>query len=385
MTQFKTSPQDAAAIVQQMYALVPSVVPTAKDTAWWVKQVQQDGSHTAFLNFGNGIAKDHGPQVAQQLTQATAAFTKANGYAPWQPNAQTPQLPGTNTKSGGAIIGTALTSPVGKALEAAAAGVLDVITGGAATPFTTAGLAALQGGGTALQPGENIGGIAKSALGGAATGAAVGAGAGLLNKALPGIASVGNVGSGIQANGGPSSVGADFAGDPGGSAQPDVPNVDPAGTPAFGGGGTNSLPGVAGVAKTAATAAGHNNPLSTAGGNILNSNLGQNVLAAGLLGTAAVRGSQSTDYAKGALKTAQDWWDQRAGQRAAGIAGTANPTAADQSSLTAIRSSNPFSRIAPVAGAPPAAPPSPAPALPTGPTPIKVQPVPATPPIQGYV
>ena len=136
MTTYTVKPQDAAAMVAQWYALVPDVaaVSTPKDTAWWVKQIQQDGSHTAFLNFSNGIAQQHGTATANELTQNVAAQTQQTGLPPWTPasGAVNGQLPGTNTKSGGAIIGSALTSPVGKVIEGVVAGALDVVTGGAA-------------------------------------------------------------------------------------------------------------------------------------------------------------------------------------------------------------------------------------------------------------
>ena len=191
---YTTSQQSAMAMVEQWYGMVPSLENEspdafAKDAQHWVTQIQQDGSHTAFLNFASSIASQH-PDLNQSFLSNIAAQTKATGAAPWTPpggttgDAKTDQLPGTNTKSGGAIIGSALTSPVGKAVEDVVAGVIDVVTDGAATPLTTAGLVALQGGGAALEPGSNFGTIAKGAIGGAAGGVAAGGAASLLSGAL---------------------------------------------------------------------------------------------------------------------------------------------------------------------------------------------------------
>lgn len=116
---------------------------------------------------------------------------------------------------------------------------------------------------------------------------------------------------------------------------------------------------------------------------------GNALLGGGLAGVAALRGSQSTDYAKGALKTAEDAYNAKAPLRQAGIAGMLNPSAGtpDLSSLAAIRGTNIFARPRPVGGTPmnagPSSPPVaalpiPSPTVPS-PTPMAPRPLPPRP------
>ena len=132
---------------ESWYALVPNSVnlysqsPAAVNAAisHWATQIQQDGSNSAFKDFESSIAAQHGPSATAELASNAAAQTKATGVAPWTPpggktGTSTDQYPGTNTKSGGSIIGQALTSPVGQIVEGVIAGAIDVVSDGALTP-----------------------------------------------------------------------------------------------------------------------------------------------------------------------------------------------------------------------------------------------------------
>lgn len=96
---FKVDAPTALAMVRQWYGAVPSVkaIVTPQDEQHWINAIQKDGSHTAFRDFSNGIAKDHGPQVAQQLTAANDAQKAKTGLDLWTPatGAVNGQLPGT--------------------------------------------------------------------------------------------------------------------------------------------------------------------------------------------------------------------------------------------------------------------------------------------------
>jgi hypothetical protein len=119
---------------------------------------------------------------------------------------------------------------------------------------------------------------------------------------------------------------------------------------------TSALPRLAGSAPTNPAGTTPIGPAPKGGlpgilsgvGDFLTGNGGLN---AGLTGIAALRGSQSTDYARGALQTAQDAYNAKAPLREEGIAGMLNPGAntPDLSGLAAIRSAgNPFDRVGPV-------------------------------------
>ena len=351
---YKTSASDAANMAAQWYALAGVQNPSAKAIAWWTKQIQQDGSHTAFLNFSNGKGQDSQSQFnPQTLVQNVAAQTQQTGLPPWTPasGAVNGQLPGTNTKSGGAIIGSALTSPVGKVIEGVVAGALDVVTGGAATPLTTAGLAALQGGGAALQPGSNFGSIAGGALGGAAEGALAGTGASLLNSATGGaLATASAVPNAATMNAG---------------TLANVANADATVAPA-----SIGLPGASTVAQGLATAKGIASAVNPStglpqpssvnppgGGSDLTSllnGLGTTIPALAGAANAANLQGQSQQYAQDALATQEANWNQEAPLRTAGIAGLLNPSTpapgvANLAALnTAASKGNPFATAVPL-------------------------------------
>ena len=123
-TTYKTPAAAAQAMAAQWFAMVPDVAAqsTPKDLAWWVKQIQQDGSKTAFANFSSGILKQHGPAAAKELQDAATAAAQQTGAAPWTPpggqtgDPKTDQLAGTNTKN---FSGTLQQNPVMAAIAAA--------------------------------------------------------------------------------------------------------------------------------------------------------------------------------------------------------------------------------------------------------------------------
>lgn len=325
MTQYTVKAPDAAAMVSQWYQLAGNPNPSPKAVAWWTKQIQQDGSHTAFLNFSNGKGQDAQSQFnPQTLIANVAASTKQNGYAPWQPNAQTPQYPGTNTKSGGAIIGSALDSPVGKIIEDVAAAALDFVTAGAATPFTTAGLAALQGGGKALQPGENFGSIAKEGASGAASGIAAGGLAGLAGSAgLPGFGALSAAPDAATMTPGALSTIANAGSSPAAvNSALGLPNIGAV----TAGGAINTAKQVAGaVGANGLPSAGPVSGSSGGIGDLLNS-LGTTIPAVLQGANATNLQNKSNQYADDAINTQKGLWDSQAPLRAAGISGMLNPS-----------------------------------------------------------
>lgn len=125
----------------------------------------------------------------------------------------------------------------------------------------------------------------------------------------------------------PSSTGTDpFATDPttGTTALPPQPGGDP---------GTTGLPGIGALGKAA---------LGGKGGATGATGSGTPWWQTALMGAQALNTAnltkQSTDYAQQALKTSQDWWDQRAPLRTAGLAGmTTGNVLPDVSAIDALR------------------------------------------------
>jgi hypothetical protein len=89
----------------------------------------------------------------------------------------------------------------------------------------------------------------------------------------------------------------------------------------------NMIPQVGGDAAKAIGGAVVNKALPQAGalGGLMNNNGAMTALAAAQLANAANLGKQSTEYAKNAMNTQNDLWNQRAGLRSSGIAGMTAP------------------------------------------------------------
>lgn len=413
-TAYKVSYPDAQAMVEQWASMTPELYNAspsqiAKTISHFTTEIQQDGSHTAFLDWANSLPKQPGatPQTAQNFQQAVAQYTQQNGRAPYTPatGAVQNQYPGTNTKTLGAEVGRALTSPVGQAIESVIAGALDVATAGAATPFTTAGEAAVQALGNGLQPGANFGTILKSGLTGAGEGALAGTGANLLNNvtgnalvsgaksALPTASAVGT--SADLSNLTPSQIAA--IGDASGGAAADTSGVDltagmtpqqlaDAGNATNGTPGTNApLPSVQNVVKSAANFTG--GPSSPGGGvpSLLN-DVGTDIPF--LLGAANAANlqAQAQQYAQDAVNTETGQYATQAPLRAAGMAGLLNPSTpapglpAIQALNTAAAKGNPFATAVPLPSTPAGPSVSASQGLPTGlPTASPVSTAPTTP------
>jgi hypothetical protein len=346
--QYKVPQAVAQAMAQNWINMVPSVMygpsitpaQLAQSAAHWATEIQQDGSNSAFQDFANSIAKQHGPAAQSELASNAALYTKQTGLAPWTPaqGAVNGQLPGTNTKSGGAEIGKALTSPVGQVVEGVIAGALDVVSDGALTPITTAGLAAIQGIGTGIQPGANFGTIAKATALGAGEGALAGTGASLLDSATGGALVTGA-----------------------GMSVPDAATMSPSAlaaaanaTPGTVGSAAAALPGAAAVGagtKLASNVVGASNPSTSSnpvgGVSSLLNNIPLDALAVAQGANAASLGQESNDYAQQAANDATSRWNAQAPLRTAGIAGMLNPTS--PFSAPSLPKGNPFAPPGPAA------------------------------------
>jgi len=99
---FKTSADVARAMAQQWYQMAGRDADQA-GLDHWTDEIQHDGSHTAFGNFSKGIAKDT-PQAAAMLQSNANKLKQTEGVDPWQPDKNTPQLAGTNTKNLGGVL-----------------------------------------------------------------------------------------------------------------------------------------------------------------------------------------------------------------------------------------------------------------------------------------
>lgn len=330
---YKVSATDAAAMAQQWYAMVPSVAgevtpaQMAQGVQWWTKQIQQDGSNTAFKNFQSGIAKDHGPAAAQELASNTAAYTQKTGLNPWTPasGAVNGQLPGTNTKAGGAngfsSLGDAL-NPFAQ-IKAAAQGnwsealmpdpinqytggnvkvagpVLDTVASIYGGPAGGAAAGALN---SALQKGSTPG----SDLGGAATGLAVG---GLGKAAVGGVE--GLLGSGASAAG--SAAGS--AGSAAAGGVPDASTMSPgaladaanAGVPNAGTMDPGALASAANAGGSGASAPASSSWLSSllGGGGSSTGGLNLSSLLSGAAGAANAYTNYENEQQQNAIKEAQ--------------------------------------------------------------------------------
>lgn len=401
-TVYKVSQPDAQAMAEQWYALVPksvnlySLSPAAVTSAvnHWATEIQQDGSNSAFQDFSNSIAKQHGPTAAAELASNAALQTKQTGLPPWTPaqGAVNGQYPGTNTKSVGAEIGTALTSPVGKIVEGVIAGAIDVVSGGALTPLTTAGLGILQGAGAAVQPGANFGSIAGAALGGAGEGALAGLGAGALNSLTGGALESATAGLPSAASMSPGALSSVANATSGTSVAPSVVGLPGAAAIGTGVNAAKTVAGVGGVAGASGAP-----PNSSSGVTNLLNGLGTTIpLIAGATNAANLQ-AQAQQYAQDAVNTDTQQYAAEQPLRDAGMAGLLNPSTpapglpAIQALATAAGKGNPFATPLPVNS--PTAPPAPSAAQglptptpvstsPTSPT-IAAQPKPITPPPTG--
>lgn len=401
-TVYKVSQSDAQAMAEQWYALVPksvnlySLSPAAVTSAinHWATEIQQDGSNSAFQDFSNSIAKQHGPTAAAELASNAALQTKQTGLPPWTPaqGAVNGQYPGTNTKSVGAEIGTALTSPVGKIVEGVIAGAIDVISGGALTPLTTAGLGILQGAGAAVQPGANFGSIAGAALGGAGEGALAGLGAGVVNSLTGGALESATANLPNAATMNPNALASVANATSGTSVAPSVVGLPSAATI---GTGVNAAKTATGVSAAANGGNGSTPPSSSNGVTSLLNGLGTTIpLIAGATNVANLQ-AQAQQYAQDAVNTDTQQYAAEQPLRDAGMAGLLNPSTpapglpAIQALATAAGKGNPFATPLPVNSPTAPAAPSAAQGLPT-PTPVstsptspQIQPKPITPPPTG--
>jgi hypothetical protein len=410
---YKVDAATARTMATAWYALAGRT-PDPQGLAHWTAEIQKDGSHTAFGNFSNGIqAAGQGATLQANVDK----LKKSAGLNPWQPNAETPQLAGTNTKialgpSGGLTHGGNTGNPTIDALIKAVAEIgAGALTGGAAAPFVGAAVGGID---SAVTPGSNLGNIVGNTASGAAMGALggkLGGAGGLLggsSSSLPGPQAVPTTGGstgGVQfdASGNPIYPSGTNAGNVGNASNPGSMTWDANGNPVYpsgtnagnvgnasnpgstgsgtsgssgtgsgtggGSGGAPSLPGPAAVAGGLGGVISGLGGLGggTAGGGsgggingVINGITGNSgltaALAAAQLANAAQLSAKSTDFADQAGNTAKDRWAAQAPLRSAGTAGMLNPTTPDLSNLSALRSNNPFARPLAVPTAPASSP-----------------------------
>lgn len=337
--QWQGTTAPAQAMASQWYALAGRT-PDPQGLAWWTKQIQQDGSNTAFKNFTVGIAKDT-PAAGQVLAQNTQRLVAA-GTPPWTPStgAVNGQIPGTKMSN--------VSPAVSNAFQ-------NVVKGGIAVG-TAVGAAPLLAG----------------ALGGGAAGAVGAAGAtGAAGKAVQsGLGDTSMTGT-VMADGSVLPAGVSpldtEAGQAAAAAAPTAPAAVADATSATGGlsggsgipGGVNSvlngggsgIPGAVGstvAGKLPSLVQGAVNGASGGGAggigggvlDFLGGNGGLNTLALAQGVNAAQLGAQAQQYASTAANDANSRWAAQAPLRSAGIAGMLNPTS--PYTAPALPGGNPF-------------------------------------------
>lgn len=192
MTQWKTSPDKAAALAAQWYAL-SGTVPRPEWLQHWTTAIMQDGSNTAWRDFTRPNGNEPPAELAARRAAPSLAV-KAGITNPAQPDGKSPgQLPGTNTKSIDHTWGITIPPSVANVLKTVAEVGIGALTGGAGWAALAGGVLGNVGGGAL----GNAGDILRNTVKGAATGAmAGGAGAALGSSVASGAglgATVGNV------------------------------------------------------------------------------------------------------------------------------------------------------------------------------------------------
>lgn len=334
---YKTSVADATALANQWYALMGRA-PDDKGLSHWIGEIQKDGSNTAWQNF-SGSPESKAAGVVQKAA--------AQGINPVAPPAGSSfagqaQLPGTNKKSWDNTFGATVPPAVADALRMAAeaagtvVGIPPQVTGAIVNNIghgainnvgdvlKRGAMGAIQGGGVgggmkAFSAARGAGQGVLSTLGSTAKGAVQGAinGPGDLAKGAAGALGIGSMGSGAPAGGGGGGYGdgygtadgTSYGGDSGGGGGHWYDGLVNAGKKLVGGGGA---PGA--------------NPLGGLGG----------LLNVGAMANATALQDKANNFAKLAGESVDRSYNQRAGLRAAGIAGMGGGNAANNYTPTGI-------------------------------------------------
>jgi hypothetical protein len=351
---YKTSVADATALANQWYALMGRA-PDDKGLSHWIGEIQKDGSNTAWQNF-SGSPESKAAGVVQKAA--------AQGINPVAPPAGSSfagqaQLPGTNKKSWDNTFGATVPPAVADALRMAAeaggtiVGIPPEVTGaivnnighGAINNFgdvlKRGAMGAVQGGGVggemdAFSAAQNAGQGVLSTLGSTAKGALKGAIGGQSNlaKSAAGALGIGSMGA---------------AGLPG----TDWTSKVIAGSPVLGdGGGFDPAAALAGMSPDQVGAVGNTSngghwydPLVDAGKKLLGGGgtPGANpldglggLLNVGAMANATAMRDKQNNFAKLAGESVDRSYNQRAGLRAAGIAGMGGGNAANNYTPTGI-------------------------------------------------
>ena len=90
---YKVSLPDAIKMSGDWYRNILGKLGDPADVAHFAHDIQEAGSHTAFLNFTKA-ANDSGN--GQLLAQNAPAYKASTGLDPWQPSKDQPQFDGTN-------------------------------------------------------------------------------------------------------------------------------------------------------------------------------------------------------------------------------------------------------------------------------------------------
>lgn len=180
---FKTSLSDAQNMARLFYQTAGVANPSTAALAHWAAEIQHDGSQPAYDNFKTGTGQDAQSRFNPQTLAANAqAYQQKNGFNVYQPNAQTGQLAGTNTKN------------LGGTLDANKSWLQPLIEGATGLiPGVGPALAAAEGGMWNYADTHN--------LGNAALGAAGGYGMGSLGSMAGGALGVGGGASGAASAG----------------------------------------------------------------------------------------------------------------------------------------------------------------------------------------
>ena len=329
MAAYKTSAQDAAALATRWYQQGLGRAPDAPGLSHWIGEIRKDGSNTAWQNFSSS------PEAQSSGAAARFAAAKIN---PIELTPGAGQLPGT-------------THPAVTEWVQRNESWLKPVAVAAGSLFGSPALGAGIAGAWNYADTHDLG---KAALDAAATYGFENVAKGLGNAAgdlVPqGVKDLATNVANSEVGQAIAKTGQAIAASPAGQAwdtgvkQPVQQVAQQVG---------QAVGQIPGVTIPGVTMRG-GQPVSVGGlagqlGNFLTGNNGLNALGTAAALNAAYQGAQSTEYAKNALKTQEDLFNQKGGLRSAGIAGMQNPVTPTLTALGTQRTTgNPFARPVPV-------------------------------------
>lgn len=316
MAAYKTSAQDAAALATRWYQQGLGRAPDAPGLSHWIGEIRKDGSNTAWQNFSSS------PEAQSSGAAARFAAAKIN---PIELTPGAGQLPGT-------------THPAVTEWVQRNESWLKPVAVAAGSLFGSPALGAGISGAWNYADTHDLG---KAALDAAMLGSAF---------APQGVKDVADKAANSEVGQAIAKAEQAMAASPAGQAwdtgvkQPVQQVAQQVG---------QAVGQIPGVTIPGVTMRG-GQPVSVGGlagqlGNFLTGNNGLNALGTAAALNAAYQGAQSTEYAKNALKTQEDLFNQKGGLRSAGIAGMQNPVTPTLTALGTQRTTgNPFARPVPV-------------------------------------